>query len=512
MRRSLLLATLVVGAWGTPAVADVDPAAAGGSIYLKGERTGAGTVRARVLGDVSVSGQEAACVGCHQRSGLGTFEGPAAAPPVAARFLFSARTSGGRARKGYTPELLARALREGIDPEGRPLDPLMPRYDLSEGEVGSLAAYLSGLSAHPSPGVDDRAFHLATVVTPDADPAVRERTVAVLKAFAEVRSHRTRNQGRMGKRRSDNAFREWDLKVWALTGPPEGWGAQLEAFYDRQPVFALLSGAGGRDWSPVHKFCERHRIPSILPNLDVPPDEAGSGFYNLYFSRGVLLEADAIAASVAASEGRRVVQVIGGGAAAAAGRSLALALSKRGVTVTREAPDTLPHADLSGATDVVLWLSRPELKAVRGDLPRLVPTARVYLSSHLLGPDEVPELPAPIAAHAVVARPFCLPDEVTARYRRVGLWLGSLRLPGGDRRIDDQTYTACQVLGEAISDAGFEYQRDYVLEMMDHEGGLEQISSFYPRLSFGPEARILARGCYLVPLGAEAGAPRWLVP
>jgi len=45
-------------------------------------------------------------------------------------------------------------------------------------------------------------------------------------------------------------------------------------------VFALVSGLGGAEWGPVHRFCESQRIPCLLPNLETPPD-AGEDFPTL---------------------------------------------------------------------------------------------------------------------------------------------------------------------------------------------------------------------------------------
>ena len=42
----------------------------------------------------------------------------------------------------YTPQLLERAISSGIDNEGKPLDPVMPRWKLSERDLHDVAAYV----------------------------------------------------------------------------------------------------------------------------------------------------------------------------------------------------------------------------------------------------------------------------------------------------------------------------------------------------------------------------------
>jgi hypothetical protein len=44
----------------------------------------------------------------------------------------------------------------------------------------------------------------------------------------------------------------------------------------------------------VQEFCEEERLPCLFPNVEAPAGSA-SDFYRVYFSRGVLLEAQLIA-------------------------------------------------------------------------------------------------------------------------------------------------------------------------------------------------------------------------
>jgi len=125
----------------------------GQSIYRDGLRASGEPVRATVQKNVALNGADSACVKCHRRSGLGGSEGQNPIRPIAGRLLFYqekperagrwAIPAGSAAvRPPYSRANLARALREGIDPSGRSLDALMPRYDLSDGEIAQLQAYL----------------------------------------------------------------------------------------------------------------------------------------------------------------------------------------------------------------------------------------------------------------------------------------------------------------------------------------------------------------------------------
>jgi hypothetical protein len=113
-------------------------------------------------------------------------------------------------------------------------------------------------------------------------------------------------------------------------------------------VYALLSGIGGSNWAPVHEFCEQQAVPCLFPNVEVPV-VAERDFYPVYFSRGVLLEADLIARAVLGSAGPPdaggVEQVYrAGDSGEAAAEALRTMLQEHGVAVHGTAPPTSPRS------------------------------------------------------------------------------------------------------------------------------------------------------------------------
>jgi len=472
-------------------------------------------MRAVVSGDVPLEGSAAACQTCHQRSGMGTVEGRSWTPPVAGRILFAARGSGVRLRPPYDEETLARALRKGLDAAGRPLDPLMPRYDLSGADFAALTVYLGGLSATPSPGVTDTEIRFATVVTPDADPAAQKAMLGVLEMFFATRNVQTRHFGKWDQYQKN--FRKWSLETWSLSGPPAAWGDQLDEKYARQPVFALLSGAGGAEWGPIHDFCDRREIPCVLPNLDVPPAAAGAGYYSVYYTRGVALEAETIAAEIAdAPKGTRIVQFCPlSGPGRAGADALRKALSVRGgvevvdVVAGAEAKPW-PSRTSPARLIAVLWLPAESLPSAFSGRPTGEKWSHAYVSSTLLRGEPPAGLPLPGVPTDLV-HPFSPPSDLAARWPRVSTWLKTRGVPPGDRRTQDQTLAACQVAGDALMHMNDEFNRDYFLELVDHVGSNATVSAFHSRLSSGPGQRVLSRGCYLVRLDEQVPA-RWVIP
>ncbi|MEA3277044.1 MAG: cytochrome C, partial [Pseudomonadota bacterium] len=177
----------------------VVPAAAtewelGRRIYREGVLPSGQEMSGLVQGDVPLTAGQIVCESCHRRSGLSSSEGGRFVPPVSGSILYeprevkrkelwASREEGPGTRPAYTDETLVRAIRDGVDSAGRPLDALMPRYALSDEDLKPLIAYMKTLSAEPSPGVTDTDIHFATLVTDGVDPAQREAMMAVLETY-----------------------------------------------------------------------------------------------------------------------------------------------------------------------------------------------------------------------------------------------------------------------------------------------------------------------------------------
>jgi cytochrome c len=91
-----------------------------------------------------------ACMNCHGVDGRGGKEGDVIAPAVTREALTKPSTASGlsgRLRAPYTDALLARAITDGVDSSGEPLNPFMPRWSLSKSELEDLLRYLNRLGS-----------------------------------------------------------------------------------------------------------------------------------------------------------------------------------------------------------------------------------------------------------------------------------------------------------------------------------------------------------------------------
>jgi mono/diheme cytochrome c family protein len=94
---------------------------------------------------------QAGCAGCHGRDGrggtVGAMMGSFRTPDIRWSTLTSDEgpDESGHAHAAYNEVSFARAIRDGVDSEGDPLDPPMPQWRLTDDEVAALIAYLHSL-------------------------------------------------------------------------------------------------------------------------------------------------------------------------------------------------------------------------------------------------------------------------------------------------------------------------------------------------------------------------------
>ena len=521
------------------ALATSPPPSVGETLYRHGLLTSAEPVQATREAGATLKGADAACVNCHRRSGLGSIEGRIAIPPIAGPYLFVPRGKS-LAQLGipfvdtarinhdpYTDESLARAIREGIGANGKTLNYLMPRYQIDDATMAELIGYLKGIKVSPSPGVSTSVLHFATIITPDSDPVKRRGMLDVMNQYF-VDKNNAVARTKAPTLYSSHAMmfrveRRWQLHVWELTGEPATWEAQLRKYLASQPVFAVLSGLGGSNWGPVHRFCEAQALPCLFPNVEAPVGN-DSDFYSVYFSRGVLLEAQLIARELAEAREpiRRLVQVFrAGDVGEQAARALQAARTGSAeqivnhVLKARAASRGLDAALREvGPTDaLVLWLRPQDLKAL-ATVP--VPTSRVWISGEMGGLEQAP-LPASWRATARMAYPVDLPGRRVVRVDYALSWFRIRKIPVVAQQVQADTYLACGLVSETLNHMVDAFVREYLVERLEMALDHRALTGYYPRLTLAPGQRFASKGGYIVRFSEPEG-PRvaalgdWITP
>ena len=508
--------------------------AIGKQIYRHGTLADGEPVEAYVMGDIKVLGSQFTCLNCHGMSGLGGAEGKTFTLAINPAALFNPRDSMYLERSAYDESTLEVAIRQGETPEGISLTPAMPVYHLPDREMDSLIAYLKTLSGEFSPGLTGKEIHIATVVGENVDPLAQEAMLAVMNTFFKDKNARTRYE----KKRVDRgpfyqhyrlkAYRSWVLHVWKLQGASETWEAQLEDYYEKQPVFAMLGGMVQGAWGPIHNFCEKNEIPSLLPNTDRPGGIGTDDFYTLYFSEGLGLDARVIAADLAEQkEISRALQVYRPEQKGAFGASSFRETSGqlKGVTVFDWVLKEGTHFDRigllnkvkeTGAETVILWLPPEELEGVDLEGMEQVLTGYIYLSSSMTK-GIFASVQQKIGKRVKLVHPFVLSENQESVFKRVGGWLKGKKIPIQNHRILGQTYYACMMLKEGLMHIKRHFYRDYLMDALDHGNAKSIFAVNYPRLSYGPGQRYLAKGAFIVENPASkkekpSASAIWTVP
>ncbi|ORJ54967.1 ABC transporter substrate-binding protein [Geothermobacter hydrogeniphilus] len=518
---------------------------AGERMYREGILPSGKPMQALVQGDIPVDGRMFTCRNCHLRSGLGTAEGTIISLPTNGRKLFRTLHRGSEIetnpprhllarpfqsediRPTYTDESLADAIWTGRTPSGRELSASMPRYLLDPPDMDILVYYLKHLSTDFSPGVDKQTLFFATVITDEVPAKDRRSMLGVLQAYIRDHNARSRHDEKRARHgpfyRQDRfaPYRRFDLSIWELHGPPSTWEKQLTDYAARKPVFALLGGISTRDWTPIDNFCNKNKIPCIFPVTDNPglnPDN----WYTLYFSRGLVEEAETAARYLAGNKTETVPPLLVYDNTARS-RTLTEAFIRQWTTLGQKPIRTLQLPTGTQArrafwqrilasgqqASLVLWLQRSAMKELFTLAPRHSALQSLLLSWRMLDNSSA-GLPESWRDKIRLTYPYRLPGQLNSRLSFVKSWLRLKKLPIENLYIQAQTYFLGWVLTGSTRMMGDDFYRDYFLDVIDMMNDEVYAIATVPRASFGAGQRYAVKGCYIV--GLDGKDPAKLVP
>jgi len=512
-------------------------------MYREGLLPSGKPMQALVQEDILVDSTAFSCSSCHLRSGIGSVEGQVFTPPVDGNTLFRAvaeapmgsqgkfsresiqRAAAGFGRPAYTDISLATAIRGGVNPLGKSLNKTMPRYPLDDDDMAILLFYLKNLSTTVPPGVTNMNLHFATVVTDDVPAIDRQAVLGPLELMANVsKSGKASKMAKMtiAAGKDDpmaKGYRTLTLSQWILKGPSGSWKGQLEEYYKKDPVFALLGGISNSDWRLMHEFCESHKIPCILPLTDFPV-LSETDWYTLYFSKGLYQEGEAAAKFLhrreAHIQGLSIVQVYRDNRqeqSLSKGFDEAWSELGYGKTVHRiVTAGEVVNADFWAQivnhhkeAVFLLWLKPSDITFVSA-LSNMPHRPRVvFLSSSLLR-QATYTLPDSIRKYAFITYPYRLPDDFERFKPSLTGWFSKTHLKDANPEIQVKMLTIFSLVPQAVFMMQGYFVRERFLEVIDMMQTMQtmdetaSIAPLYPRFSFGPGQRYAVKGCYITQL------------
>ncbi len=504
----------------------------GERMYREGILASGETMHALVQGDIPVDSTMFSCASCHLRSGLGSLEGQVVTYPIDGVTLYQpitnawnmrwvtgskyAKTMSGVLRSAYNDETLAVAIRGGVNPDGKVLNYTMPRYPLSDKDMAIMVYYLKNLSVEPSPGVGENSIRYATIVTEGVNAADSAIMMSIFKIMsgsnkpARFSMMALQSIAANPEDSKNTGYLNASVARWELKGPTASWRSQLEAYYKKDPVFAIIGGISNDDWRPIHEFCEENRIPCILPITELPVISS-TDWYTLYLSEGFYKEGAAAAKYIQGtmniSDAVPVIQIYRNN-----GPQLAMArgFEETWEGLTQQKPDNRVFTGDEPMTSklfkqlsaskkqaiILLWLDARDLSSITQrtdvfDVPKMV-----FLSSTLLG-NGMYALPKKTRRNVYITFPYRLPNDFAKTEPSFASLTTSNRYPSDYPIIWAKTNLNLMILNKALFMMKGHFYRDRLLEVIDMMQD-ETTIPLYPRLSFGPGQRYISKGCYIV--------------
>lgn len=456
----------------------------GQEIYFHGTADGKEIPALLDNGQTRVNASILPCAGCHGLDGRGKTEGGIAAPDITWNTLtkpYAVTRPDGRSRRPYTESTLKRAVVMGLDPGGGPLQPAMPRFQLSYNDGNDLVAFLKQLGQTADPGISDTSIRIGVLLPqPELLPQLHDGIVKSVTAYFND----INNGGGIYGRRIE-------LKFFDLPSSSQQSPAAVRAWLERESIFALTGSFLAKEESSLAPVLKETGTPLICAFV-LDPD-TGSGPVNpyvFYLDAGLRGEVEELArtaeklfphgARVAIAEpDYEVTHKLAG--------YLRNRLSAPEWSISTIAPDA-DGCRKAARTQIIFWLSpqfspatlRECSDALDGQTTFLVPGS--FASPGLL------ELPNEMDHKVFVTLPSPIPDKEAGN----GSGAKDQATPWPNREAELPAIASARLLTWALQHAGRDLSRHSLVEALEGAYHLDLGSGI--SVSYGPNRRIGGSG------------------
>lgn len=253
----------------------------GKDIYFLGRGVAGGAITAHLANaNAVVPAAVFTCASCHGSDGRGNAEGTVHPSDITWDTLGRPReitVAGGRRHPGYTAAQVKRAITMGLDSGGNPLDPEMPRYQLTQDQADDLVAYLQRLGLDRDPGIASGAVRVGVLLSgsPDA-AAVNAAVTGVLREFfADL------------NRRGGIYNREVVLEFGVVPDGPAAQAVAARRFLAEHDIFALLASFLALSEPDVGAVVREKEIPLVGPFCPASPTDVATRRYVFQLDAGL---------------------------------------------------------------------------------------------------------------------------------------------------------------------------------------------------------------------------------
>jgi ABC-type branched-subunit amino acid transport system substrate-binding protein len=483
------------------AAAQLTPAqTAGKQIYNEGTSPTGRPIEA-VLGEGStrVPGSLMLCSSCHGFDGKGRAEGGITPSIVTWEAIISplrSKDALGHRRPAYTLLSLRRAITSGVDPLGKSLGVVMPRYQMSPRDLNNLIEYLKVLGKETEPGLTATSIRLGTIV-PASGPyaASGQHSVALIRAYFDDLNQ----QGGIYGRRLE-------LLALPVSGASPDIARQAEQFVRASNLFAMVGILAPGAETNLADLMERLGVPAVGAFASNTEEDAAGRSKSFYLLSGL-------------SQQARVLVKFAGDHAGDAATKIAVVYPESMAELAERVTEQCRSASLTDVTQLkytkfegkqfaeslagqsvrtVFFLGRGrELAEMLANAPALRWEPTVYQPGALAGEDVLGITPAfdDRVFLSFPTLPSDLESEAVGEYNALA---ARHKLSQAQPARALATLASAKVLIEGLRRSGQQLGREKFIATMAAMYGFQ--TGLTPPISFGANKRIGALGAYVVKL------------
>jgi ABC-type branched-subunit amino acid transport system substrate-binding protein len=473
----------------------------GKQIYFDGTSPGGGKIKAYIGNDkIALPGSAATCGSCHGPDGRGRPELGVIPSDITWGHLMKSYGHNhpmGRNHPAFTEASLKRSILNGTDPAGNRLDSSMPTYSMSIEDINDLIAYMKRLQTDFDPGLKDSSIRIGTLLPSTGKTAtIGEAMVAVMAAYFEEINSR----GGIYNRKLKLIASPYDnTRQVALSSATR--------LIENEKVFAMVGAVIAGADREIAALAEDKKVPLIGPFSFFSADPDALNEFTFYLLSGLNEQVRALVDFAAQELKLDTPRIAVLGAGDDLQKELQAAIVEQSethgwstVTGFSIMPEQFNAGAAAGAfkqqgVNCLFYLSFGGLKALLEAADRVDWRPHVFLPG-ALAQKEILGLPEIFQDRIYLSYPTLPSDQTAAGMAEFQALLQRHELSAKHLNSQISAFVAAKILVEGLKRTGKELSREKFIRSL--EKLYEYKTGLTPRITYGPNRRIGARGSHIV--------------
>lgn len=474
----------------------------GKQIYLQGTSPSGKEILA-YLGESSleVPGSAMPCANCHGLNGEGKPEGGVDPSNLTWESLskpYGLTHANGRRHPAYTERALELAITRGTDPAGNKLLNVMPRYQMTSGDLADLIAYLKRLGKDRDPGIYENKIVIGTVIPAKGALAeMGESLKAVLTAYFEELN----SQGGIYNRR-------FELKFTEIGDTPTATRANLERLLTQEQIFVMTGAFIAGAEKELLPLLVQKEVPLIGPLTFYTQTSFPLNRQVFYLLSGIDGQLRALVDFAAKRPELKKAAVVVVYPRSEINANVLEAIKdqskKQGWSMPQDYDYVAGQFDAAGAVSklnqanrtVVFFLGNSDdAIALMQQAEKISWFPSIFLPSANTG-SNIFQAPAGFDRRLFLSFPTSPADQTAEGLQEFRALAEKYKLPTKYLAAQLSAYSAAKVLAEALKQSGKDVSREKLIQVL--ERFYEYRTGLTPAISYGLNRRIGAMGAHVI--------------